>query len=519
MRVPSKAHALGLLFSLAGCDLVLGIQRREYVEPQGNSCSNSLQCAVGEFCVASSCTSTPPSSSTESECQVIEPSASSIADFNWTTKHHLLGGLFRMKNKGEEPRLQAARLAVRQINDAGGIPGSDGTSAKLAFVACDYGGADGLAAGSTAEPLIKAALDFLGPELGARIIVAGTSSSATNTAIQHVMTNQLPVVLISSFSTSPTLNDFNDRLSKEDAGLLWRTAPDDSIQALVLARIIDEADGATRVGILYVEDDYGTALQEMVVDELAKLPHKISVKLAAFSANPTPSELELKVSELVAGGTKPDVLLVAGTDGLSATMAYQAVVTTGNTETFKTYVLADAAKEKDALFDPALSDDVRALVLQSLGTAPHHSRASQYMTFESQLSEAFGVAAQDYSFLAHSFDAAYLAGYALTWAQAGTEIFDGRDVAAGLASLSSGTVVKIGSSSWNTATKNLMDLMSMPRGINVDGTSGPLDFNSDGQASGPIEIWRPTANGETFEPCSICFAEGDKCDPSSCFTP
>jgi branched-chain amino acid transport system substrate-binding protein len=535
-RLRSLLLAVGVLGALAGCDRVLGLERRT-LDPAGtggqggagqggagqggdpSGCKTALECEQGRFCNAGACTALPPIP-TGVDCQVLEPSEKpTVAEFDWTTKHHVLGSLFRLKNPGELPRLQAMRLAVRQINDAGGIREVMGPSTKVAMVACDYGGSDGQAAGAAADPAIRAGLDYLGPALGARVVVAGSSTSATNTAIQHLMTNEIPVALLSSFSTSPTLNDFSDRLSGSTAGLLWRTAPDDTIQARALARIVDSTPNATRLGVLYVNDDYGTALQEAVTAELAMLSKKLPVKLSTFSATPTLAELEGKLSELMSGASKPDVLLVVGADGIAAALAFTAVVSTENDSAFKAYVLADAAKEKDALLAAGLSAKVRAIVAKARGTAPYHSPAPHYLTFETQLMTAFGVAAEDYSFIANSFDAVYLAGYAISWAHASGELFEGRDVAAGLASLSSGKDVKIGSSSWNTATKDLTDLALMPRSIDVDGTSGRLDFDSNGQATGPIEIWRVAANGTSFETCAVCFATADECEPATCAPP
>lgn len=505
--------ALGLL---AGCDRVLGLERRTYGGPS-NACTSALECEQGRFCDAGSCVATPPT--TDLPCAVFEPAnePTAISAFDWTARHHVLGVLARTNNTGEVPRVDAIRLAVREINEAGGIRETGGPNTPLAMVVCDYGGAMGLDAGNEAATAIGASLELLGPGLGARVAIAASSSSATNSAIVHLTTNALPVALISPFSTSPALNDFDDRLPGGTAGLLWRTAPDDTYQAKALAKLVDEDVKVSRLAILYVDDSYGKSLQEALRGELKKLPRMLDASIAALGVTPKPEDFASKVASLAADSTNG--LLIVGSDGPFAVEALKAVVAGGYTGTFPSIFLADAAKEQSTLLDSTLSTEVKALIKTARGTAPYHSDGVHYGTFAAGYLETFKIDASAFSFLANSYDAAYLAGYALSWAHASGEIFDGRRVAEGLASLSSGDTIAVGETTWNTASERLTNLALSPRTINVDGTSGPLDFGANGQASGPIEIWRATSDLSAFEHCAVCFATKDECEPSPCLSP
>ncbi|MBM4356495.1 MAG: ABC transporter substrate-binding protein [Deltaproteobacteria bacterium] len=503
--------ALGLL---GGCDVLLDLQPREYV-PQVAPCTTSLDCAPGLFCSDGTCGAAVPGV-VPVGCTVLEPSETTVEAFDWSKHHHIIGLLARTQNVGERPRVQAMRLAVRQINQAGGVRPSQGPSEPVALVACDYGGDVGTAAGMEADAAIVGGIDFLAKQLGARAVLAAASTSATNTALQQIMTTDLPVALVSAFSTSPTLTDANDKPVGAKTGLLWRTSPDDTVQAKALARLIDDVPDAKRAVILFVNDDYGSALQEDVSVELGNLKNKVPTLPASFEPSATIADFKAKLAQLVASTPSPDVLLFVGIDGQMAARAFTALVEGNHTGAFKRLLLADAAKDQKTLLDPTLPAEVKAVIAQALGTAPYRSEAPHYNTFRLALDNTFGVNADNFSFVAQSYDAAYLAGYGLTWAGAAGTAFSGLDVAEGFSNLSAGQDVKVGSNNWNAATLALIDLAADPRSIDIDGTSGPLDFDANGQALGPIEVWRPTSDFAGFESCAICFKAEAECNVSTC---
>jgi hypothetical protein len=74
--------------------------------------------------------------------------------------------------------------------------------------------------------------------------------------------------------------------------------------------------------------------------------------------------------------------------------------------------------------------------------------------------------------------------------------------------------VLVGANGWPAARKALTD-SSASRDVDLVGTSGALDFDGDGQTSGPMEIWRVNTAKTGFETCAVCTT--DKCDPSNCF--
>ncbi|MEU0557200.1 ABC transporter substrate-binding protein [Dactylosporangium sp. NPDC006015] len=138
------------------------------------------------------------------------------------------------------PRFAAAKLAVMDINAAGGVlgqpvewvDGDDGTDATVAAATVDR---------------------FVG--LGVQVIIGASSSSVTKAVIPKIAAAGR--ILISPSSTSDELSTVADN------GLFFRTAPADTLQARALTDVIMR-DGPHKVMILAREDAYGLGLQKNV---------------------------------------------------------------------------------------------------------------------------------------------------------------------------------------------------------------------------------------------------------------
>jgi ABC-type branched-subunit amino acid transport system substrate-binding protein len=404
------------------------------------------------------------------------------------------------------------RLAVREVNTNGGV----GAGRKLAMVVCDYGGADGVAEGAEQAALIEGGVDLLGARLSAPVIIAGSSSAVTQQALDRILTRRYPVAFVSSFSTSTQLTKYPDKLSPDDpVGLLWRTAPDDSAQADVLGRLIDAEPGISKLAIVYVDDAYGAPLQQGVKVALGALGSSMATSVHPFGDG---TDFATLMAEVFDQAAPPDAMLFIGVDGHQVVEAYQALVDSGHAPAIHAHFLADAAKDKTTLFDPTLPSAVRDIIRSAKGTAPFHSTAPHYDTFAVNLETEFGVDAEGFSFLAHSYDAAYLAAYGLVWADASDRALDGVGVAEGFARLEDGEVLPVGRATWPAAVTALTTGSPADRQLDIDGTSGPLDFDpATGNAPGPIEIWRPDSALDHFQTCASCQPGDAACDLSACF--
>jgi len=175
--------------------------------------------------------------------------------------------------------------------------------------------------------------------------------------------------------------------------------------------------------------------------------------------------------------------------------------------------LADGAKDADSLFDPGLSDPVKAIIDSALGTAPFHSEEPQYATFAGSLRNTFDLDASDFSFLAQSYDAAYVAAYALGFTQVPSPRRDGKRVAEGISRLSDGQRIRVGATDWPSAVAMLTS-GSPGASIDAAGAGGSLDFDENGDAPGPYEIWQPDTIARAFATCNVC-ESGASCDVST----
>ena len=121
-----------------------------------------------------------------------------------------------------------------------------------------------------------------------------------------------------------------------------------------------------------------------------------------------------------------------------------------------------------------------------MGTAPASPSGTNYDTFAANLLHEFSLDATGTSFLAQSYDAAYVGAYGVVWASLAGSSYDGHDVAMGLTHLETGAPINLGSLDWIPGKAGLKS----PGNIMIDGTSGPLHFDpTTGQAPGPIVVW------------------------------
>ena len=135
-------------------------------------------------------------------------------------------------------RKRAFRLAIRHINEAGGVLG-------MPVV--------GVEADSTRDPQ-------LGVEEARRLVfeegvqaMVGPTASAVALPVAEMVSGPAGVPTISPSATSPQLS------IADDNGYFFRTALSDTAQGPVLARVAGER-GFDNVGLVYIDDPYGQGL-------------------------------------------------------------------------------------------------------------------------------------------------------------------------------------------------------------------------------------------------------------------
>jgi ABC-type branched-subunit amino acid transport system substrate-binding protein len=139
------------------------------------------------------------------------------------------------------PEFAGVKLAIKDINAAGGVLGKD-----VSEVDSDSGDTSTDIASQSVDRLLSQKVDA---------IIGAASSGVSLTVIDKI--TGAGVVQFSPANTSPTFTDYKDN------GLYFRTAPSDVLQGRVLGDLM-LSDGAQTVGILALQDPYGTGLAENV---------------------------------------------------------------------------------------------------------------------------------------------------------------------------------------------------------------------------------------------------------------
>jgi ABC-type branched-subunit amino acid transport system substrate-binding protein len=184
------------------------------------------------------------------------------------------------------PEVAGAKLAVEEINAAGGVLG-----APVQLIEGDSGDASTDTATTTADRLLQA---------GANVIVGAASSTVSLTVIDRI--TGAGVMQISPANTSDQFTTYDDN------GLYFRTAPPDVLQARALADLIGE-DGNNSVAILARNDAYGTGLadntQQNLLDQGLAEDDVINV-----TYDPTAANFDAEIQQMV--DFDPDAIVVIG---------------------------------------------------------------------------------------------------------------------------------------------------------------------------------------------------------------
>ena len=142
------------------------------------------------------------------------------------------------------PMFNGVRLAVKEINEAGGVLGKD-----IELIERDDG-TDPDVANAAADELLSENVD----------VVVGAAASSVTLAVIDKLTGE-PVVECSSSNTGLQFTNYDDN------GYYFRTAPPDNLQSQVLADLM-VGDGVESAVIVARSDEYGEGFANALKDEL-----------------------------------------------------------------------------------------------------------------------------------------------------------------------------------------------------------------------------------------------------------
>ncbi|MGY2085101.1 ABC transporter substrate-binding protein [Blastococcus sp. SYSU DS0539] len=184
------------------------------------------------------------------------------------------------------PEVAGARLAVQEINDAGGVLGQ-----QVQLVEGDSGDASTDTASQTVNRLLNENVD---------VIVGAASSGVSLTVIDAI--TRAGVVQISPANTSDQFTTYNDN------GLYFRTAPPDTLQARALSDLIIN-DGNNTVGIMALNDPYGTGLMENTRENLVSAGLSED-SIETLTYDPQAANFDSEIQQMVE--FNPDAIVVIG---------------------------------------------------------------------------------------------------------------------------------------------------------------------------------------------------------------
>ncbi len=383
----------------------------------------------------------------------------------------VVGSLF--DHSTDLPELLSTRLAVKQADESDGVDGR-----IVALVQCSYE-EDAQIDGLSADEAAVAMADHL-VSLGAYAIVGPATSGVTEAVYNGVAIRSL---FISPSATSPALTylDAPDR-PEGGAGLLWRTAPPDSLQGKVLADLVASAlgSGGQRVALVYQLGPYGEGLAEVFVENWASEVH-IADRL------PYESDTQRASAASAAADAGYDAIVFISSD-LPDVSSFLASLAADGDASDTPIFLADAARDAELLAD-TVGTDAEALWPNVSGTSPAVPFGDQYDAFAAAYSGAFdGQSASDSSYAAYAYDAAWLTLYGASWAVAGGGAVTPAEAAVGLKHLSDKAAdrIELGPVDWNRAQAAFAEFGA----IDAVGASGELDFDPETEeTAGPIEVW------------------------------
>ena len=350
------------------------------------------------------------------------------------------------------PEIAGIDLAIKDINDAGGVLGQ-----KVTFSLEDSSDGDHAeVAPASAKKLLASKVDA---------IIGAAASGVTRNIIDTITKSK--TVEISMSNTAPDLSTW------KDGGYYFRTAPSDLLQGGVVGNQIVK-DGNENVGIIFQDTAYGQGLEKKAA-EVIKGAGATVVAAEAFPEGE--SNFDTIVDKVIAAGA--DSVLVISYDEIKK------IVPSLQKKKFD--------GSKIYLVDGNLanfSDQSWAGYLKGAqGTLPGGKTDEAFKQRAADLYKAtYGKDLTEFAYLAESYDAVIL--LALAAEQAKND--SGEAIAANLTSVSTGGE-KV------TSFADGLAALKAGKDIDFDGFSGPIEFDKNGDPTGAfIGIYKYNANGKNI---------------------
>jgi ABC-type branched-subunit amino acid transport system substrate-binding protein len=371
------------------------------------------------------------------------------------------------------PIQNAVVLAVEDFNDAGSLPGNK----KVGWVACDTAGnAD--QAETAAQHLVDAGIHaIVGPTLSDPVLAV-----AENVAIDN------DTFVISPTATNKSISDLND------SGLIWRTISSDVYQASALADRVAELDPpAERILVLAKDDGYGAPLSS---DFLAKARDALPGGAFGTLRYPDPTKfsstaaLRNAYGAIIADGFEhgADTVVLIGTNEVRDLVLFYLTAREAMNPLppLPRFVVSHGAVPvmTEIVESSAVSPGFRPTLMGTIeGVSPIVQNPANFQSYNIRYMIRF-LDEEPLTASSLGYDAAMVTIFAM--AAAGEEA-GGVEIAQAMSKLTSGDSV-----AFDDPTQFVPDILDALEGggsVDVQGVSGELDFNADGEVRTDLIGW------------------------------
>lgn len=364
----------------------------------------------------------------------------------------LLGGVSGPIAAMAPAMIDSANLAIKQVNEAGGILDGQQLVGVVGDSACNPQNATDAA---TKAVNIEGVVAIVGPHCSGAVLAAANS-----------VTIPAGIAIVTPSGTSPEIT------SLQDNDTVFRTVPSDDYQGRALARTLLER-GTKKVAVAYLNNDYGKGLAESFRAEFEAQGGEI----AGYAAHEgEKASYRSNLADLASGGADTLVILDYG-DGSGLTMLRQAL----ENGFFENFVGADGMKS-DA--------PIKELGAENLETFLASAPVGEQSTSLDAFSKAFSDIGGDPSaiFVTTSYDAAFMLALAIEKAGG-----DKAKVAASLREISNGEGEPILPGEWAKAK----ELIAAGKAIDYKGAAGDHNFDEAGDVPGAYALFK--VSGNAFE--------------------
>lgn len=345
-----------------------------------------------------------------------------------------------------EASLRGVRMAVNQVNAAGGLLGGR----QVELVVGDTQ--------TSPQPAVDAAQRLVSVE--GVVAVVGALASGNTIPVATTVTAPGRIPQISNASTAPVISTL------ADDDFLFRTVPSDAYQGVALAKIV-AGEGDMNVAVLYVNNDYGEGLARSFQEAFTAEGGSVT-RADAFEPNQASYRGEL--SALAGTGAEALVLIAYPDDG-GLTIVRQSL----EEGFFERFIFTDGMKAEGLLtqIGAEFVEGAYGSTAQSVETG---ATAVWREAYEAEYGEL-----PPLPYIDTAYDAAMILMLAIEQAGStdGTAIRDAiRQVAN-----APGEVVLPGE------IAKARDLIAAGSDINYTGAGGDQEFDDNGDVSGTFEHW------------------------------